>query len=222
MYDNIIILYVEFVIMYDVKLFFILFKLENKNNSIIKNMSLILIGAHPKKIEYDKGELIHKHFWGEKIEEIIHKENLINPIIHTIDILPGGTYQQDIFNNQFVKEHENTYSQIYLIDCGGIWYVLQSLDISDIFAKSYNSKEIIELREILRLYTIEELNELIKDLILKLYSMLKPNGICVLSKFTNTLFKETFTQLLNELELMYEIDYQQEIGIIIIIRKVEK
>ncbi len=182
-------------------------------------MSLILIGAHPRLIHYNNGELITKHFWGNEMEKLIQREKINEPIIHTIDLLPGGTYQQDIFDNTFVKEHKNTYSQIYLIDCGGIWYVLQTLDISDIFAKTYNSKEVIELREILRLSTTEELNDIIKDLILKLYSMLKPNGICVLSKFFNPLFQETFVHLLNHLGMIYEIEQQKELGTVIMIRK---
>jgi hypothetical protein len=180
-------------------------------------MYLILIGAHPRIIE--KGELTTKHFWGNEIQELIQREKIDDPIIHTIDLLPGGTYQQNIFDEDFVKDHLETYAQIYLIDCGGIWYVLQSLDISDSFARTYNSPEIREMRERLRQLTHEELNNIIKDLIEKLYSMLEYNGICVFSKFTNSMFQETFVNMLNELGYIYEIEQRIYVGTVIIIRK---
>jgi hypothetical protein len=182
-------------------------------------MSLILIGAHPCLIHYDKGELITKHFWGNEMEKLIQREKIKEPIIHTIDILPGGTYEQDIFDNTFVKEHQESYHQIYLIDCGGIWYVLQSLNMSKELAICYNSLEIIELREKLNKLSEEELQNLIKSLIEKLYSMLLPNGICVFSKFVNSIFQEEFIQQLNKLGIIYEIENQKYVGIVIIVKK---
>jgi hypothetical protein len=182
-------------------------------------MSLILIGAHPKTIEYDKEELITKHFWGNEIQSLIEREKIYKPTIETIDILHGGTYQQDIFDNIYVKENQNKYCQIYLLDCGGIWYVLQSLDISETFSKTYESKETRKLRESLILLTEEEVNDMIKEIILKLYSMLKPNGICIFSKFTDLLFQETFINLLNDLGMIYEIENYNFMGTVIIIRK---
>ncbi len=181
-------------------------------------MSLILIGAHPHLIH--KGELPTKHFWGNEIQELIQREKIDDPIIHTIDLLPGGTYQEDIFNEVFVKEHLETYTQIYLIDCGGIWYVLQSLDIPDSFARIYNSPEIREMRERLRQLTHEELNNIIQQLIEKVYSMLQYNGICVFSKFTDSIFQETFVNLLNDLGWVYEIEQRKYVGTVIIIRKI--
>jgi hypothetical protein len=183
-------------------------------------MSLILIGAHPHLIHYNKGELITKHFWGGSMELYIKKENVTNPIIHTIDLLPGGTYQNDIFDDVFVKEHQETYIQIYLIDCGGIWYVLQTLDIPDSYSKYYNTKEIRQMREELRKLSEDEINNFIKKLIEKLYSMLKTNGICVLSKFINDIFKENFIEILNSLGYLYEIENEPYLKTTIIIKKI--
>ena len=183
-------------------------------------MSLILIGAHPKKINYAKGELLTKHFWGNSIETFIQTKKINKPImIETIDLLPGGNYQEDIFDDIFVKEHYETYHQIYLLDCGGIWYVLQTLDIPDSFAKNYNTTEINEMREKMRKLTHKELCEIIKELIQKLYSMLKPNGICVLSKFTNPIFEYEFIEQMNNLEIKYTIENNIYIGTVIIIKK---
>jgi hypothetical protein len=184
-------------------------------------MSLILIGAHPKTIDYDKGELLTKHFWGNSIQSFIEKENIPKPIkIETIDLLPGGTYQNDIFDDIFVKEHYETYDQIYLLDCGGIWYVLQTLDIPDNFAKYYNSNEIIEMRKIMRHLTHEEISNVIELLIKKIYSMLKPNGICLFSKFTNSNFQEGFIEQINQLSMNYTVEKHLYIGTVIIIRKI--
>lgn len=181
-------------------------------------MSLILVGAHPKTIDYDNGELLTKHFWGNSIESFIQKNKINKPIkIETIDLLPGGTYQQDIFDDIFVKEHYETYHQIYLIDCGGIWYVLQTLDISE--SRWYNTPEINEMREIMRKLSHEELTEIIKELIQKLYSMLKPDGICVLSKFTNCFFREQVICILDYVGFQYETEQHKYINDVIIIKK---
>ena len=184
-------------------------------------MSFILIGAHPKKIDYDKGELLTKHFWGKSIQSFIEKENIPKPIkIETVDPLPGGTYENDIFDENFVKENYEKYLQIYLIDCGGIWYVLQTLDIPENESRYYNTKEIREMRKIMRNLKEEELYGVIKLLLKKIYSMLKPNGICVLSKFTNPIFQEVFIQQMDNLGMVYIIEQHLYIGTVIIITKI--
>jgi hypothetical protein len=190
-------------------------------------MSLILIGAHPKKI--NKGELIRKHFWGNEIQVLIEREKLNKENkeikIETIDILPGGTYQSNIFDEIFVKQHQEIYDQIYLLDCGGIWYVLQTLETLQIMnskesIETIESKEIIKMREELTKLSYMEIQTRIQELIEKLYSMLKINGLCVFSKFTDLLFQETFISLLNDLGFLYEIETYDFVGTVIIIRKI--
>jgi len=49
--------------------------------------------------------------------------------------------------------------------------------------------------------------------------MLKPNGICVLSKFINPLFEEEFIQQISNLGMEYVIEQKSYVGTVIIIKK---
>lgn len=159
----------------------------------------ILIGAHPKIVVYIDDQIFN-HYWSKDIEYYINESGLINPIIDTVDLLSGGTHVNDIFESiEFHQEHYQYYDIIFLPDCGGKWYVMQTLDQSNI----YNSEEIIKMRENINKLSKEEQKYIIIEMIYNLYNMLKPNGTLVLSKFISENFTKLFIEILEEKQFVY-------------------
>jgi hypothetical protein len=91
-----------------------------------------------------------------------------NPVFETIDIKPGGTYQQDAFSDKFIESHINNYDLVMVPDCGGIWYELQNSHTGKLFL------------------TEEEINdnkEKLIEICLNFTKIVKPGGIIQFSKF---------------------------------------
>lgn len=58
-------------------------------------------------------------------QKIVESNNLIgNPYFETIDILPGGTYQQNAFSDEFIEDHIEDYDLVLVPDCDGEWSTL--------------------------------------------------------------------------------------------------
>jgi len=135
----------------------------------------VLILCHSQKVTGSFTPMVLNNHWlGSEYNNIFAEYKLTgNPKFETIDIIPGGTYQDDAFSDTFIENHINDYDMILVPDCGGIWYELQKTSIDEKFRK-------------IRDLTEDEQNQnktLLIEKSLNLTRMLKPNGIIYFGKF---------------------------------------
>lgn len=95
-----------------------------------------------------------------------------NSVYETIDILPGGTYQDDCFSEEFINRHIGYYDIIISPDSGGPWYTFQINRDYDQFS----------------------------DLLEKISTMLKYECIILFDKFIYSEFKELTIEKMSNLE----------------------
>jgi hypothetical protein len=141
-----------------------------------ESMKSILILCHNRIVrKFNKN--FDYHWWGPNIIQIMEHYKFDNldedMIVDTVDIMPGGTYVEDAFSDEFINKHINHYDVLVVPDCGGPWYELQ------ITSQYHRMKKVKD-------YTKEEINiniKLLIDLSLKLTKVVKPNGIINFCKF---------------------------------------
>ena len=50
------------------------------------------------------------------------------PVVYqTVDVVPGGTFTEDGFSDEFVAKHAQEYDIVFLPDCGGEWFHAQNV-----------------------------------------------------------------------------------------------
>jgi hypothetical protein len=158
----------------------------------------VLILCHPKIVTGSFEPLILKNHWyglviqeNKSIFEHLFLEYKLKgiPIFETVDIILGGTYKDDVFNDKFINEHLEEYDLVIVPDCGGPWYYLQNEE---------NEENDIKFLEICG----------------NLVKMLKPNGIIQFGKF----LRDDNRKLVNRLEeylnnKKFIVNYKNIIGI---------
>jgi len=118
----------------------------------------VLIYCHPRKFDtcHWQYSLIAKEiedrFKGTKGSEVF---------VDTVDTIAGGTYKEDGFSDVFINKHKGTYDLVFLPDCGGLWYKIQSTG---------TPYELISLIDNIR-------------------GLLKPSGTLFISKILDPIFK---------------------------------
>jgi len=131
----------------------------------------ILIFCHPRIVSGSINN-IEGHFLGGDIS-FLGKEAGITETgsltIDTVDILPGGIYQADAFSDEFINENLYKYNLVFIPDCGGIWYELQTKFTENTPEVKNNNLS------------------LIIDYIIKVLNLVKINGIITFGKI---LFRE--------------------------------
>jgi SAM-dependent methyltransferase len=121
-----------------------------------KSNSKMLVYCHPQIIHQKADHFLYS-FFSETISN--HGFNIDNLSIDTVDVLPGGTIQADAFTSNFSQSHIDEFDFVFLPDCGGPWFDLQSTPV--------------------------DANKL-KPLISEVLKIVKPGGKLVLSKFLMT------------------------------------
>ena len=165
------------------------------------NTIRMLIYCHDDTITYRKenkeGDKLWSHEQGGAYKCSIIVERIIdmngwgdsNIHIDTIDILPGGTFKEDGFSDTFIDKHVGKYDLVYLPDCAGDWYKLQTEGRKDF--------------------------DTLLLIILSISRLVKKEGILVLSKFTEYVleafhkydsFSDAVVDILGELGFVVEID----------------
>jgi len=120
---------------------------DDQNESEKKGVVKVLVGCHDKPFyegEYSlledtkKSNLSTKHWAHDFItNEIKKKYKDANQHIQTVDLMDSkrysrdpekvdSAYSTDIFKGPYAKRHENNFDMVFLPDCGGPWYTLQS------------------------------------------------------------------------------------------------
>ena len=145
---------------------------------------LVLILCHNKKVTgtFSPDYRLDNHFYGicGIYKALFEEYNLEGePTFETIDIIPGGTYTQNAFSNDFIDRHREYYDLVMVPDCGGEWFEYQSPNIQNKTKGLFSP--VIPLSN-------DDQNkrktELIK-LSLKLTKVVKKGGIIQFSKFQN-------------------------------------
>ena len=164
---------------------------KNQYGGDIKN---IIVYCHPKKITMEN----NNHWMMEIFKEIIN-DNYPHDTINfdTIDILPGGTIQDNVFSQTFINEHANTYDGIFVPDCAGPWNYLQQIANKDDWPNQTAK------------------NNMLRNMIKNITKMLKPNGILFISKILTDTFYKIIVDVLNKLNfeiidknfILYEESY---------------
>jgi len=195
---------------------------KNQYGGDIKN---ILVYCHPKKITMEN----NNHWMMEIFKEIINDNYPHDQInFDTIDILPGGTIQDNVFSPNFINEHLNKYDGIFIPDCAGPWYYLQNNNfsnqinqlqsqlqyISDINAQNQIIKRIEELKYYNSL-SPEIKNDIFRKIISNITKMLKNNGILFISKIMTDINYGIILDVLHQLNfkiidknfILYEESY---------------
>jgi len=147
----------------------------------------VLILCHPELVNGSFEPLtLNNHWWGMLLgdnelpifNDIFREYNLKGkPKFDTVDIIPGGTFQEDAFNDEFINKHIDDYDLIMVPDCNGPWAELQS-SVKPIF--DGNRKY-----PVLQNLTLDEQNDnktILITLCLNLIKMIKSGGIIVFSK----------------------------------------
>ena len=141
--------------------------LEKENNQF-----KILIFCHPDIVS-GTIDNIQGHFLSKDISILGREAGITGtPIIDTIDIIPGGTYQCDGFSDDFINRNLNEYNLVFIPDCGGLWLNLQLKDILDGWRTIYK-------------FTPEDKENnlsLLIDYIIKVSKLVKINGIISFGK----------------------------------------
>lgn len=132
----------------------------------------VLIVCHPKIIEVENNK-IKNHWYGPIICQILNFYNIdINEIVfNTVDIISGGTFNDDCFSENFQNNHRKEYDMVFMPDCGGDFFFSQ------------NNNDITKF----------------KNIIIGITSMLKDNSSILIDKFIYEQFKEATFDVLNEL-----------------------
>lgn len=171
-------------------------KLQKGGNTI-----RILIYCHEDIITYRKENKEGDKLWSHDqkgaykcsniVEKIIDMNGWGDSNIHidTIDIISGGTFKEDGFSDTFIDKHVGEYNLVYLPDCAGDWYRLQTDAQKDF--------------------------ETLLLIILSISRLVKKEGILVLSKFTENVleafhnypsFSRAVIEFLEELGFVVETD----------------
>lgn len=158
-------------------------KYINLKNQIAGNYNKkALILCHPRNVTGTFEPLELKgHWFGnplcsvEPLFKIIFKDYNLKgvPKFETVDILSGGTYQEDAFGDEFINKHINDYDLVMVPDCAGVWNKLQEKSLWE------NLKKIIDFTQEEKDYNITTLI----NICLNLTRMVKPGGIIYFGKF---------------------------------------
>lgn len=124
-----------------------------------------LILCHPKNVYVDENGKIVNHWYSD-----VMKENFSDFIFETVDILNGGTYQDDCFSDKFINLHTAEYDILISPDAGGKWYKLQ--EGKDLFS--------------------------FKILLINMLKFLKQTCIIILDKFIYPEFRKLSVEILQE------------------------
>lgn len=110
-------------------------ELKNQTGGVFDKKVLIL--CHNRKVTGTFTPLgLNNHFYGidfnidgteTKLFKNIFEEYKLSgtPKFETVDIIPGGTYTDDAFSDEF-NAHTDDYDLVLVPDCGGPWYTLQN------------------------------------------------------------------------------------------------
>lgn len=107
-------------------------ELKNQSGGVFDKKVLIL--CHNKLVTGTFDPLVLNNHWygldGIQLFTKLFAEYKLSgtPEFETVDILPGGTYKEDAFSDDFINKHLGDYDMVLVPDCAGPWWELQSVD----------------------------------------------------------------------------------------------
>lgn len=83
----------------------------------------MLVYCHPRPIKLDDKQ---SHFQVPLFNQYLSENKIVNPHVISLDLHEGGTFVADGFNPEFTERNKEMYDLVWLPDCGGAWYELQT------------------------------------------------------------------------------------------------